>query len=57
MVRRWSAVCTDRLLPWAGTGASGLFSHTQATRIEAETEVSNVAEQRALDKAGWVRLV
>jgi RimJ/RimL family protein N-acetyltransferase len=30
-----------------------LFSHTQATRIEAETEVMNIAEQRALEKAGF----
>ncbi len=27
-----------------------LFSHTQARRIEAETDVMNVAEQRALEK-------
>lgn len=32
-----------------------LFAHTQATRIEAETDVMNVAEQRALEKAGFTR--
>lgn len=32
-----------------------LFSHTQVTRIQAETEVSNRAEQRALEKAGFSR--
>ena len=30
-----------------------LFAHTQANRIEATTEVTNVAEQRALQKAGF----
>jgi len=32
-----------------------LFAHTQANRIEATTEVTNVAEQRALEKAGFTR--
>jgi RimJ/RimL family protein N-acetyltransferase len=32
-----------------------LFSHTQVTRIEAETEAMNIAEQRALEKAGFTR--
>ncbi len=32
-----------------------LFSHTQANRIEAGTEINNVAEQRALEKAGFTR--
>jgi RimJ/RimL family protein N-acetyltransferase len=32
-----------------------LFAHTQATRIEAEADVTNVAEQRALEKAGFTR--
>jgi RimJ/RimL family protein N-acetyltransferase len=32
-----------------------LFSHTQVNRIEAGTEVSNLAEQRALEKAGFTR--
>lgn len=32
-----------------------LFAHTQVNRVEAETEVDNVAEQRALDKAGFTR--
>ncbi|MFC7733582.1 GNAT family protein [Actinomadura keratinilytica] len=32
-----------------------LFAHTQAMRVEADTEVSNVAAQRALEKAGFTR--
>ncbi|MBC6462079.1 GNAT family N-acetyltransferase [Actinomadura sp. HBU206391] len=32
-----------------------LFAHTQAARIEAGTEVTNIAEQRALEKAGFTR--
>ena len=32
-----------------------LFAHTQVQRIEAETDVDNVAEQRALEKAGFRR--
>lgn len=32
-----------------------LFSHTQLTRIEAQTEITNLAEQRALEKAGFSR--
>jgi RimJ/RimL family protein N-acetyltransferase len=32
-----------------------LFAHTTAHRIEAGTEVDNIAEQRALDKAGFTR--
>jgi len=32
-----------------------LFAHTQANRIEAVTEITNVAEQRALEKAGFTR--
>jgi RimJ/RimL family protein N-acetyltransferase len=32
-----------------------LFAHTTAHRIEAGTEVANVAEQRALEKAGFTR--
>lgn len=32
-----------------------LFAHTHVNRIEATTEVSNVAEQRALEKAGFTR--
>jgi RimJ/RimL family protein N-acetyltransferase len=32
-----------------------LFSHTQVNRIEASTEITNVAEQRALEKAGFTR--
>jgi RimJ/RimL family protein N-acetyltransferase len=32
-----------------------LFAHTQANRIEAVTEITNVAEQRSLEKAGFTR--
>ncbi|GAA2439868.1 GNAT family protein [Actinomadura vinacea] len=32
-----------------------LFDHTTAHRLEADTETGNVAEQRALEKAGFVR--
>jgi RimJ/RimL family protein N-acetyltransferase len=32
-----------------------LFSHTQVNRIEAETDIANIAEQRALEKAGFTR--
>jgi hypothetical protein len=30
-----------------------LFAYTQVNRIEATTEITNVAEQRALEKAGF----
>jgi RimJ/RimL family protein N-acetyltransferase len=32
-----------------------LFAHTQVNRIEATTGISNLAEQRALEKAGFSR--
>jgi RimJ/RimL family protein N-acetyltransferase len=32
-----------------------LFAHTTVHRIEAATEVGNVAEQRTLEKAGFIR--
>ncbi|MEU6129812.1 GNAT family protein [Saccharopolyspora sp. NPDC047091] len=32
-----------------------LFAHTQVNRVEAGTEVDNLAEQRALTKAGFTR--
>ncbi|MFI1167533.1 GNAT family N-acetyltransferase [Streptomyces sp. NPDC020801] len=32
-----------------------LFAHTAVVRIEADTEAGNVAEQRALEKAGFTR--
>jgi RimJ/RimL family protein N-acetyltransferase len=32
-----------------------LFAHTQVMRIEADTEVDNVAERRALEKVGFTR--
>lgn len=32
-----------------------LFAHTTAHRIQAETDVDNLAEQRALEKAGFTR--
>ena len=53
------------LLPQArgrgyGTEAQGLlarylFAHTPVNRVEARTELGNVAEQRALEKAGFTR--
>ena len=35
--------------------AEYLFAHTQVNRIAAETEAGNIAEQRALEKAGFTR--
>ena len=35
--------------------ADYLFAATEFDRVEASTDVDNVAEQRALDKAGFVR--
>ena len=35
--------------------AQYLFAHTTVQRIEASTEVGNVAEQRSLEKAGFTR--
>ncbi|MFG3547631.1 GNAT family N-acetyltransferase [Streptomyces sp. NPDC047725] len=32
-----------------------LFAHTRVNRVEASTEVANVAEQKALEGAGSVR--
>jgi RimJ/RimL family protein N-acetyltransferase len=32
-----------------------LFAHTQVNRIQAGTEITNIAEQRALEKAGFTR--
>jgi RimJ/RimL family protein N-acetyltransferase len=32
-----------------------LFAHTQVNRIEATTEITNVGEQRALEKTGFTR--
>ncbi|MFC4011892.1 GNAT family N-acetyltransferase [Nonomuraea purpurea] len=32
-----------------------LFDHSTANRVEASTEITNVAEQRALEKAGFTR--
>jgi RimJ/RimL family protein N-acetyltransferase len=53
------------LLPEARGGGHGaqaqrllaryLFAHTTVQRIEAATEAGNVAEQRALEKAGFTR--
>jgi RimJ/RimL family protein N-acetyltransferase len=36
-------------------GAAYLFDHTLMERVEASTEADNIAEQRALEKAGFVR--
>jgi RimJ/RimL family protein N-acetyltransferase len=35
--------------------AAWLFEHTEAHRVEASTDIENVAEQRALEKAGFTR--
>lgn len=35
--------------------ASYLFAHTTVHRIEAATELDNIAEQKALEKAGFTR--
>ncbi|KUF18998.1 GNAT family N-acetyltransferase [Streptomyces silvensis] len=32
-----------------------LFAHTQVNRVDAHTNVANIAEQRALEKAGFTR--
>ncbi len=32
-----------------------LFAHTQVNRVQAETEITNIAEQRSLEKAGFTR--
>ena len=46
---RGYGTCAHRLV------ARYLFAHTQAHRLEASTEVGNIAEQRALEKAGFTR--
>jgi RimJ/RimL family protein N-acetyltransferase len=35
--------------------ADWLFEHTDANRVEASTDIENIAEQRALEKAGYTR--
>ena len=35
--------------------AAWLFEHTDAHRVEASTDIENVAEQRALENAGFTR--
>jgi RimJ/RimL family protein N-acetyltransferase len=35
--------------------ADYLFLHTTANRVEASTDIDNIAEQRSLDKAGFTR--
>ena len=35
--------------------AAYLFAHTRVERLEASTDVENVAEQRALERAGFTR--
>ena len=35
--------------------ADWLFDNPPVNRVEASTDVENVAEQRSLEKAGWVR--
>jgi RimJ/RimL family protein N-acetyltransferase len=35
--------------------ADWLFQHTEVNRVEASTDLENIAEQRALEKAGYAR--
>ena len=35
--------------------ADWLFEHTEVNRVEASTDVDNIAEQRALENAGYTR--
>jgi aminoglycoside 6'-N-acetyltransferase len=35
--------------------ADYLFAHTTCERVQADTDIDNLAEQRALDRAGFVR--
>ena len=35
--------------------ADWLFAATSANRVEAQTDIENVAEQRSLEKAGFIR--
>ena len=35
--------------------ADWLFTNTNANRVEAQTDIENVAEQRSLEKAGYTR--
>jgi RimJ/RimL family protein N-acetyltransferase len=63
--RAWCWSIGISLLPEArGHGAGSraqrllaeyLFAHTTAHRVQAETETGNLAEQRALEKAGFTR--
>lgn len=63
--RSWCWSIGISLMPQArGSGAGTraqrllveyLFAHTTVHRIQAETDVDNVAEQRALEKAGFTR--
>src|SRR6266566_856763 len=57
---RWRRGWTENRLLGDGGGAEAhrllaryLFAHTTAHRIEAITEATNLAEQRALEKAGF----
>ncbi|GAA2301176.1 GNAT family protein [Actinomadura luteofluorescens] len=63
--RAWCWSVGISLLPEArgrGAGARAqrllaeyLFAHSPAHRVQAETETANLAEQRALEKAGFTR--
>ena len=35
--------------------AHHLFAHTESNRVEADTDVENIVEQRALERAGFIR--
>lgn len=61
--RAWNiGIGLDAAFRGLGAGARGqrllvdmLFATTDAARVEASTDVTNLAEQRALEKAGFVR--
>ena len=55
-------ICLDPAICGRGVGgqaqrllADYLFAYTPVHRVEASTDVGNVAEQRALEKAGYTR--
>jgi|SRR5450755_4402425 len=55
-------ICLDRAIRGRGVGceaqrllAAYLFAHSPVHRVEASADVDNIAEQRALEKAGYTR--
>jgi L-amino acid N-acyltransferase YncA len=62
MIWLFCSACTVTRRPAGNTAAKlqrqlmrYLFAHTPANRVEAGTEITNVGEQRALEKAGFTR--